>query len=455
MGACCTKDVIYGRAKEDDCDENEDQFDKGETQYGDGGARIRLEGHSSFISMYTQQGKKGTNQDAMTVWEDFTGDKERLFCGVFDGHGPLGHRVARTVRDNLPSKLTAAVEDSQHNRCKDVGADDEEDHGHNDHSDSSLDSKDSIDNENSQNLSFSSWESSFVKAFNETDEELGLDSSIDSYCSGTTAVTIVKQDEHLIIANLGDSRAVLGTRGDNDKLVPIQLTADHKPCVPSEAERIMSCEGRIFAADEEPDVYRVWMPECDCPGLAMSRAFGDFCIKDCGLISTPEVCYRKITSNDEFLVLATDGVWDALSNNEVVRIVASAKRRSMAAKLLVAHAINGWKYKYPTSKVDDCAVICLFFKSQTTKPMSKNSNSNVNNPKFLDYRSIKCRGESPGSVIVNDNRITVIDRIGSKKECDALDGKVSRVNTILKISRSLSFMSRRKSSKRFDEFEAH
>lgn len=141
---------------------------------------------------------------------------------------------------------------------------------------------------------------------------------------------------------MGDSRAVLGTRGDNDKLVPIQLTADHKPCVPceafyfillcflslpllkacnwsslfpfysdvgsAEAERIMSCEGRIFAADEEPDVYRVWMPECDCPGLAMSRAFGDFCIKDCGLISTPEVCYRKITSNDEFLVLATDGV---------------------------------------------------------------------------------------------------------------------------------------------------
>lgn len=148
-------------------------------------------------------------------------------------------------------------------------------------------------------------------------------------------------------------------------------------------------------------------------------------------------------------------VWDALSNNEVIRIVGSAKRRSTAAKLLVAHAINGWKYKYPTSKVDDCAAICLFFKSQTTKSMSKNSKSNVNNPKFLDYRSIKCCGKSPESVIVNDNRITVIDRIGSKKECGALDGGVSRVNTILKISRSLSFMSRRKSSKRFDEVEAH
>jgi hypothetical protein len=75
-----------------------------------------------------------------------------------------------------------------------------------------------------------------------------------------------------------------------------------------EAERIKKCEGRIFAADEDPDVYRVWMPEDDCPGLAMSRAFGDFCLKDCGLISIPEVSYRKLTSSDEFLVLATDGV---------------------------------------------------------------------------------------------------------------------------------------------------
>ncbi len=50
------------------------------------------------------------------------------------------------------------------------------------------------------------------------------------------------------------------------------------------------------------------MPEDDCPGLAMSRAFGDFCLKDCGLISIPEVSYRKLTSSDEFLVLATDGV---------------------------------------------------------------------------------------------------------------------------------------------------
>lgn len=50
------------------------------------------------------------------------------------------------------------------------------------------------------------------------------------------------------------------------------------------------------------------MPDEDCPGLAMARAFGDFCLKDYGLISTPQVTYRKLTDRDEFVVLATDGV---------------------------------------------------------------------------------------------------------------------------------------------------
>lgn len=70
----------------------------------------------------------------------------------------------------------------------------------------------------------------------------------------------------------------------------------------------MSCNGRIFALEEEPRVFRVWMPDEDCPGLAMARSFGDFCLKDYGLIAVPEVVFRKISNKDEFIVLATDGV---------------------------------------------------------------------------------------------------------------------------------------------------
>lgn len=50
------------------------------------------------------------------------------------------------------------------------------------------------------------------------------------------------------------------------------------------------------------------MPDENCPGLAMSRAFGDFCLKDHGLISLPDLSYRRIMPSDEFVVLATDGV---------------------------------------------------------------------------------------------------------------------------------------------------
>lgn len=75
-----------------------------------------------------------------------------------------------------------------------------------------------------------------------------------------------------------------------------------------EAERIRKCKGRVFALNDEPEVARVWLPYNDSPGLAMARAFGDFCLKDFGLISVPEISYRRLTEEDEFIVLATDGV---------------------------------------------------------------------------------------------------------------------------------------------------
>ncbi|KAF5476344.1 hypothetical protein F2P56_008071 [Juglans regia] len=450
MGAGCSiKAGRYGRSNMEDhhhVDEKGDKLhveDQAHAQHGDIGARIRLEGPSRFTSMYSQQGRKGINQDSMTVWEDFIGEKETLFCGVFDGHGPHGHKISRHVRDNLPLKLSASLKYLQLNHSKfgdvvdadDVANDDEDDDDDNDNNITSRETMKDIhyNHHNSHHLSLASIEASFVKSFKETDQELSQDSSTDTFCSGSTAVIVVKQGHHLIIANLGDSRAVLYTRGDNDQLLPIQLTVDMKPDISSEAERIKNCQGRVFAVDGEPDVYRMWMPDEDCPGLAMSRAFGDFCLKNCGLISIPEVSYRKLTNNDELVVLATDGIWDVLTNNEVIRILTSAKRRSTAANLLVHHAVRAWKSKYPGSKVDDCTAICLFLKNQPTTCSTEMSPSDVNCSQLDSFGTITCEND-------NESAISKLTVIRSKKELSVVEGENRSKKSPSKIPRFACFM---------------
>ncbi|KAJ3675685.1 hypothetical protein LUZ60_004727 [Juncus effusus] len=341
---------------------------RGSSVEGLRGIAGRLTGCGSSLtgaaSTFTQQGKKGVNQDAMIVWENFGPRSDSIFCGVFDGHGPFGHLVAKRVRDHLPVQLKShllTTEENYENAPSNVS----------EQTPLIMDSKksedkDEKDEEEKSRDFFKTTKESFLKAFKVMDKDLRLHGNIDCFFSGTTAVTVVKQGQDLVIGNLGDSRAIMGTRDANNRLIAVQLTVDLKPNVPREAERIRRCRGRVFALRDEPEVARVWLPNYDTPGLAMARAFGDFCLKSCGLISEPEVTFRRLSVRDEFVVLATDGVWDVLTNKEVVDIIASSPSRSTSARLLVESAVRAWRLKYPTSKIDDCAVVCLYLDSDLT-----------------------------------------------------------------------------------------
>ncbi|OIW01338.1 hypothetical protein TanjilG_20520 [Lupinus angustifolius] len=435
MGGCCSHDDAVRRKMEMEVDDGDYEHDHStHVTYECDEARVILKGSSMCVSMFSQQGKKGVNQDSMTVWEDFTGEQDMIFCGVFDGHGPIGHKVSQYIRDNLPLKLSSAIRIAQQKACRFYDANESE----------SGSCYDDIYDDNNIGMSLASWEGCFLKSFDEMDEHLAQEINIDTYCSGSTAVTVVKQGDQLIIGNLGDSRAVLCTRGDRDQLIPVQLTVDLKPDIPIEASRIISCDGRVFAAEEEPDVYRIWMPDDDCPGLAMSRAFGDFCLKDYGLISVPDVFYRKLTKQDEFVVLATDGIWDVLTNSEVINIVSSAPRRSIAAKMLVKRAVRAWRYKYPGSKVDDCAVICLFLDDQPVLSHSKSNKSGShrihrNQSKHQFRRSKSTRNEDTETV---DGKVD----LELNEEWKALGGLV-RSNSISRLPRLAKNMSKRQASK--------
>ncbi|CAN6242190.1 unnamed protein product [Urochloa humidicola] len=322
---------------------------------------------SAAASLYTLQGKKGVNQDAMVVWENFGSQDDTVFCGVFDGHGPNGHLVAKRVRDLLPVKLSAnlgrigtATGGTAPHRIEDTDA-----------------SRENEENGERPEF-FTALRASFLRAFYVMDKDLKLHRNIDCAFSGTTAVTVFKQGQNLIIGNLGDSRAVLGTRHEDNRLVAVQLTVDLKPNIPSEAERIRQRKGRVFSLSDESDVARVWLPTFNSPGLAMARSFGDFCLKNYGIISMPDVSYHCITEKDEFVVLATDGVWDVLSNDEVVSIISSAPSRVSAARFLVESAQRAWRTRYPTSKTDDCAAVCLFLNTEATNTSSSSGTKDMN-----------------------------------------------------------------------------
>ncbi|KAL8151066.1 hypothetical protein V2J09_020874 [Rumex salicifolius] len=311
--------------------------------------RIFVNGKSRTSCIFSQQGLKGINQDAMIAWEDFMVDDVTL-CGIFDGHGPQGHLVARKVRDSLPIKLISFLSRRKEFSSGAIFSTGNKNLNHGEAG------KDSSCEDKVNKL----WKEAFLQAYKAMDKELNSHPDINTFCSGSTAVTIVRQGMNLYVGNIGDSRAILGSKDINGSLKAIQLTVDLKPDLPREASRIKHCKGRVFSMHDDPEVARVWLPYQDAPGLAMSRAFGDFCLKDYGVISEPEFTHRSITENDQFIVLATDGIWDVLSNKEVVKIVSSAPSRSSAAKTLVQSAAREWKLRYYMTKMDDCAAVCLF-----------------------------------------------------------------------------------------------
>lgn len=307
---------------------------------------VNIEGSKNFATVFTKKGQKGVNQDCCIVWEEFGCQPDMIFCGVFDGHGPWGHFVAKMVRESMPPSLLCNWQETLAQMA--------------------LDTDFNRDGDKKMQW-FNIWKHSYLKTCAAIDQELEQHRKIDAFYSGTTALSIVKQGERIIIANVGDSRAVLATISDNGDLVAVQLTIDFKPDLPQEAERITECNGRVFCLDDEPGVHRVWLPDEELPGLAMSRAFGDYCIKDFGLISVPEVTHRNISSKDQFIVLATDGVWDVISNQEAVEIVSSTPDRAKAAKRLVDHAAQAWKRERRGIAMDDMSAICLFFHSCSTQ----------------------------------------------------------------------------------------
>jgi serine/threonine protein phosphatase PrpC len=192
--------------------------------------------------------------------------------------------------------------------------------------------------------------------------------------SGSTAILTVLQNTEkgrvVTTGWVGDSRAVVARtrpqqnamRAQNPMLA-VPLTKDHKPTDPKERARLAEARACVrpsrvinphTGAWIEVGAVRVW-DASQIYGVAMSRSLGDM---QCHpfLIPTPDISSRVLDDKDKVLVLATDGVWDVMDNEEAVA-VACGNKPDVSVKEIVASCASRWDTQMPGRRDDITAVV--------------------------------------------------------------------------------------------------
>lgn len=251
-------------------------------------------GGGARFGVTSVRGRRREMEDAVSIRGSFCRGFD--FYGVFDGHG-CSH-VAMKCKDRMHEIV-----------------------------------KEEIERGGGDGVSTNQWEEAMRRSFARMDKEVNETTMAATVCCGckcelrtpqrdavgSTAVVAVVTTDKIVVPNCGDSRAVLCRNG-----VAIPLSSDHKPDRPDELDRILAAGGRV--------IY--WDGARVLGVLAMSRAIGDNYLK-AYVISEPEVTVMERNTDDECLILATDGLWDVVSNETacgVARMCLSARGSSSPAQ---------------------------------------------------------------------------------------------------------------------------
>lgn len=245
------------------------------------------------------QGIRPTMEDAHSLEVN----SDYVFVGLYDGHG------GRNVADFAAQQLHKNIDLSACKTSTDIGK-------------------------------------ALHEAFIQTHKALDT-VSFDAKEQGCAAITILIKDKKMYIANAGDSRAVLSNNGN-----AVALSEDHKPNRLSEKQRIEQLGGKVFGFfGGVPRVNGI---------LAVARALGDKALNPY-VIPDPEIREKTLDHNDEFLILACDGVWDVIDNQTAVDIVKISLEQSntdvnKAADTLKTEALQ-------RGSTDNISVIVINLKS--------------------------------------------------------------------------------------------
>ncbi|KAG0496904.1 hypothetical protein HPP92_001595 [Vanilla planifolia] len=252
----------------------------GSSKFGTGKGKTKMSGKCIRHGYHLVKGKAyHPMEDYVVAQFKHAGDSELGLFAIFDGH--LGHDVPDYLQSHLFENIL-----KQPNFWTDT-------------------------------------ESAIRKAYEVTDNNI-LEKAKQLGKGGSTAVTAILIDGwKLIVANVGDSRAVICKNG-----VAKQLSIDHEP----NRERCYIEKKGGFVSNIPGDVPRV------DGQLAVARAFGDRSLK-VHLSSVPDVKVELVDDKTEFLILASDGLWKVMSNQQVVDAIREINDPQVAAKHLTQEAL--------------------------------------------------------------------------------------------------------------------
>lgn len=227
------------------------------------------------------QGGRPYNEDTHVSDAEFLRTRSSCFQlhAVFDGHGGASvaefcaERIPETLRELLLSRVDMDALDLPGPACQEA---------------------------------VSVVESALKETVMDMNNQLHSADSKKFMWMGSTAVVCLMYKQHIWVANTGDSRAVRGRAGG-----AADLTQDHKASCPNEQQRITEAGGQVL----NNGGWRLMGV------LAVTRAVGDLALRNYGLTACPDVFHFERDEADEFLILASDGLWDVLSNQEAVQLV--------------------------------------------------------------------------------------------------------------------------------------
>ncbi|XP_028804864.1 probable protein phosphatase 2C 25 [Neltuma alba] len=222
-------------------------------------ARDVLEAEGHGFSVYCKRGRREYMEDRYSAAVNLQGQPKQAFFGIFDGHGgsKAAEFAAQNLEKNVMDEVTRRDEDDMEEAVK---------HG------------------------YLNTDSDFLKG---------------DLRGGSCCATALIRNGNLVVSNAGDCRAVISRGG-----VAEALTSDHRPSREDEKDRIETTGGYV-------DFCRgVWRIQ---GSLAVSRGIGDRYLKQ-WVIAEPETKVLRIEPEHDLLILASDGLWDKVTNQEAVDI---------------------------------------------------------------------------------------------------------------------------------------